>query len=363
MGSLTEDPAVLATTFVVIDFETTTPTGYPAQPIEVAALALRYEEGAWTAVGRSTFLIRPPAFAPVTPADTAQTGLTPEQLRQAPSTTDVLGTLDRRFTAGNQYLLVAQHAATEANVIHNQRAHCPTLARVAISYGVALLLDWLAGRSRRVPLWVVPLRAAGLTSLCSLVAVLVRDFLVPKIFGQDPGWTMAATVQCVVVGTLAWTWFKTVRACARNAPHGWEVGGGGAQPSPGEVWLAMVPFRERDEEAKHYCVILRTHGDHAEVLQITSKNKENRDDHIRMRDEGWNSTGTPAGWRWGCRRGQFRLRTSSRTARRARARRRRGGRSSSARPPSVPPARRAASGIRRGAQRRPYRGRPARPAG
>jgi hypothetical protein len=164
---------------------------------------------------------------------------------------------------------------------------------VAISYGVALLLDWLAGRARRVPLWVVPLRAAGLTALCSLVAVLVRDFLVPKIFGQDPGWTMAATVQCVVVGTLAWTWFKSVRAWARNAPHGWEVGGGGAQPSPGEVWLAMVPFRERDEEAKHYCVILRTYGDHAEVLQITSKNKENRDDHIRMRDEGWNWTGTP----------------------------------------------------------------------
>ena len=30
MGSLTEDPAFLATTFVVIDFETTTPAGRPA---------------------------------------------------------------------------------------------------------------------------------------------------------------------------------------------------------------------------------------------------------------------------------------------------------------------------------------------
>ena len=47
MGSLTEDPAFLATTFVVIDFESTTPAGYPAQPIEVAALALRYRQGAW----------------------------------------------------------------------------------------------------------------------------------------------------------------------------------------------------------------------------------------------------------------------------------------------------------------------------
>ncbi|MGW5689038.1 3'-5' exonuclease [Nonomuraea sp. NPDC003754] len=130
MGGLTDDLAFLATTFVVIDFEATTPKGYPAQPIEVAALALRYEQGAWTTVGTSSSLIRPPAFAPVTPAVTAQTGLTPGQLSQAPSPAEALGALDRRFTAGKQYLLVAQHAATEANIIYNQREHCPALARV-----------------------------------------------------------------------------------------------------------------------------------------------------------------------------------------------------------------------------------------
>lgn len=130
MGGLTDDPEFLATTFVVIDFETTTPTGYPAQPIEVAALALRYQDGAWTRVGTSDALIRPPAFAPVTSADTAQTGLTPDQLTQAREPAEVLGALDRRFTAGNRYLLVAQHAPTEANVIYNQREHCPALARV-----------------------------------------------------------------------------------------------------------------------------------------------------------------------------------------------------------------------------------------
>ena len=130
MGALTRDPEFLATTFVVIDFEATTPTGYPAQPVEVAALALRYQDGAWTSVGRSTSLIRPPAFAPVTPAFTAQTGLTAEALAQAPTPADALGALDRRFTADNRYLLVAQHAATEANLIHHQRHHCPTLAHV-----------------------------------------------------------------------------------------------------------------------------------------------------------------------------------------------------------------------------------------
>ncbi|NBE94124.1 3'-5' exonuclease [Nonomuraea sp. KC401] len=131
MGGLTDDPAFLATTFVVIDFEATTPKGYPAQPIEVAALALRYEQGAWTTAGRPfVSLIRPPAFAPVTPAVTAQTGLTPEQVRQAPSPAEALSALDLRFAAGKQYLLVAQHAATEANLIHNQREHCPALARI-----------------------------------------------------------------------------------------------------------------------------------------------------------------------------------------------------------------------------------------
>jgi DNA polymerase III subunit epsilon len=129
MGSLTEDPAFLATTFVVIDFEATTPAGHPAQPIEVAALAVRYRQRAWAQGGSSTSLIRPPEFAPVTPADTAQTGLTPEQLRQAPTPAEALGALDRRFTAG-PYLLVAQHAATEAGIIYNQREHCPALARI-----------------------------------------------------------------------------------------------------------------------------------------------------------------------------------------------------------------------------------------
>ncbi|MFI5774426.1 PolC-type DNA polymerase III [Streptomyces sp. NPDC051658] len=129
MGGLTKDPAFRATTFVITDFETTTPTGYPAQPIEVAALALRFEDCGWQETGRSSSLIRPPAFAPVTPADTAQTGLTAEQLQQAPTPAEALGALDRRLTDGTPYLLVAQHPATEAGVIHHQAEHCPMLAR------------------------------------------------------------------------------------------------------------------------------------------------------------------------------------------------------------------------------------------
>jgi DNA polymerase-3 subunit epsilon len=130
LGSLTEDPAFLATTFAVVDFETTTPTGHPAQPVEVAVLALRYRQSAWTRAGSFTSLMQPPAFAPVTPAHTAQTGITAEQVAQAPAPAVALGALDRRFTADTPYLLVAHHAATEAGVIYNQREHCRALACV-----------------------------------------------------------------------------------------------------------------------------------------------------------------------------------------------------------------------------------------
>lgn len=107
---LTDDPAFTATTFVVIDFEATTPTGHPAQPIEVAALAALYQPGGWTTVGKYESLIRPPEFAPVTPDVTAQTGLTVEQVGKAPSPADALGALDRRFSADTPYLLVSHHS-------------------------------------------------------------------------------------------------------------------------------------------------------------------------------------------------------------------------------------------------------------
>ncbi|GIF70035.1 hypothetical protein Ais01nite_80700 [Asanoa ishikariensis] len=145
MGGLTADPAFRSMTFVVIDFEATTPTGYPSQPIEIAVLALRYEDEGWQETGRSTSLIRPPAFAPVTPAGTAQTGLTAAQLSVAPTPTEALGGVDRRFSGDTPYLLVAHHAATEANIIYNQREHCPTLARTNLLDTILLAKHCIPG--------------------------------------------------------------------------------------------------------------------------------------------------------------------------------------------------------------------------
>ncbi|MFE1078938.1 PolC-type DNA polymerase III [Nocardiopsis alba] len=144
MGSLTDDPDFRATTFVVIDFEATTPAGRPAQPIEVAALALRYEQGDWVEAGRFASLIRPPEFAPVTRFNTLHSGLTSEHLASAPAPADALGALDHCFTAGSRYLLVAQHAATEAGLLYNQREHCPVAARID-------LLDTIPLARRLIP--------------------------------------------------------------------------------------------------------------------------------------------------------------------------------------------------------------------
>lgn len=145
MSRLTDDPAFRATTFVVIDFETTTPAGYPAQPIEVAALALRYGQDGWTRVGNSTSLIKPPDFAPVTSADTALKGLTPAMFANARPPADVLGALDRNITPGSPFLLVAQNASVEANILHNQREHCPQLAHTDLLDTIPLAKQLVPG--------------------------------------------------------------------------------------------------------------------------------------------------------------------------------------------------------------------------
>ncbi|MER7705309.1 hypothetical protein ABTX81_20755 [Kitasatospora sp. NPDC097605] len=183
---------------------------------------------------------------------------------------------------------------------------------VGIAYAVALLVDWLAGRRRRpVARWVVPARAAVLTAACSLIAHLVGAHLVPKVFGaaQDPAAANGYALQCLVVGVFAWLWRLAVRSWAGNpvepprprwTPSAQDPDRASSRtatvtrPAAGEVWVAMVPFRDRAEEARHYCVVVAARAGYAEVLQITSKDKDHRPDYIRMENEGWDRTGKPS---------------------------------------------------------------------
>ncbi|MGW2081227.1 hypothetical protein ACWCOW_30565, partial [Streptomyces sp. NPDC001939] len=61
---------------------------------------------------------RPPAFAPQTLADTALKRLTPEMFEDARLPAEVISDLDQNFTPGCPFLLVAQNASVEANIIH-----------------------------------------------------------------------------------------------------------------------------------------------------------------------------------------------------------------------------------------------------
>jgi DNA polymerase III epsilon subunit-like protein len=124
---LIEDEQFAATTFVVIDFETTTPPGSRPEPIDVGLLSLRVQAGDLQELARYQALMRPPAHAPVTPFDTDQTGITPAMVAEQLAAADVLARLDRRFTQP-PYLLVAHNAPTEGGLLYDYRQYCPTLA-------------------------------------------------------------------------------------------------------------------------------------------------------------------------------------------------------------------------------------------
>jgi DNA polymerase III subunit epsilon len=125
--SLLTDPELAATTFVVIDFEGTTPRGFSPEPIEVAAVGLRYQDGAWQRTAGFNALMKPPAHAPITPFDTDQTGISRAMVENEPPAGTVLARLDARLTKP-PYLLVAHNAPTEAGMIYLYRESCPTLS-------------------------------------------------------------------------------------------------------------------------------------------------------------------------------------------------------------------------------------------
>lgn len=143
-GRMTDDPELAATTFIVLDFEGTTPTGRPPEPIEVAAVGLRYREGSWQLTARFEALMRPPVHAPVTAFDIVQTGITAQMVADQPSAAEVLARLDTRLTCP-PYLLVAHNAPTEAGMVYRYRDACPTLASTHLLDTVRLARHVLPG--------------------------------------------------------------------------------------------------------------------------------------------------------------------------------------------------------------------------
>jgi DNA polymerase III epsilon subunit-like protein len=117
---------------VVIDFETTTPAGRRPEPIDVAAVSLRWAGTGFDEVGRYSALIQPPAHAPVTGFDTEQTGITADMVAAAPPAAEAMAALDATFKPDGPYLLVAHNAPTEAGLLYDHRDHCPLLAATSL---------------------------------------------------------------------------------------------------------------------------------------------------------------------------------------------------------------------------------------
>jgi DNA polymerase-3 subunit epsilon len=126
---LIDEEHFAATTFVVIDFETTTPKGHRPEPIEVAVLSMQVQGSELVESAQFTALMCPPPHAPITMFDAQQTGIAASMVAEEPSAAEVLTQLDRSFTRP-PYLLVAHNAPTEAGILYDYRQHCPTLATV-----------------------------------------------------------------------------------------------------------------------------------------------------------------------------------------------------------------------------------------
>jgi DNA polymerase III epsilon subunit-like protein len=127
-GPLLDDEDFRATTFHVVDFETTTPRGHRPEPIEVAVISLRAHGAQLTEIARFTELMRPPDHAPIIPLDTSQTGISPQMVATMPPAGDVLARLDTCLASPQPWLLVAHHAPTEAGILYDYRQYCPRLA-------------------------------------------------------------------------------------------------------------------------------------------------------------------------------------------------------------------------------------------
>ncbi|MFJ3926013.1 hypothetical protein [Streptomyces sp. NPDC090022] len=165
------------------------------------------------------------------------------------------------------------------------------LTAYALPVVVAVLVALWASRRRAFVWWLVLTRAAGLLALVAAALWWTHGQV-----GDHPLWNVRATAESVAAGLVAFAFVAAVRR--------WDASRGGPsaaptrrRPAPGEIWLAMVPLREDPaRQLRHYCVVLAAHDDHAEVAQITTKDKDGRSDHIRMPNDGWDKVSGRDHW-------------------------------------------------------------------
>ncbi|WP_435204519.1 type II toxin-antitoxin system PemK/MazF family toxin [Micromonospora sp. bgisy143] len=58
-------------------------------------------------------------------------------------------------------------------------------------------------------------------------------------------------------------------------------------PAAGEIWWADVPYADGSGSKVRPCLVLRADSRGADVLKITSQDKSDRDDHVRIPTRDW----------------------------------------------------------------------------
>ncbi|MEW2570667.1 hypothetical protein [Streptomyces sp. NPDC047070] len=192
-------------------------------------------------------------------------------------------------------------------------------AAVPILWGISLLtavvVAQVAGRGQFLRWWLLPARAAVLLGLCAAAVVVTRSQVEPgalRATMEEPAdpyakWMVTSMLEILAAGLTAMVFFLGVRWWGRRyaalGPRGWRSAdrpgrsNRPSMPEPGEIWLAMVPYREgTGEESQHYCVVVNCHERHVGVLQITSQNKDARRDHVRIPNDGWDEVSGKDHW-------------------------------------------------------------------
>lgn len=210
-------------------------------------------------------------------------------------------------------VVVPGFMAAQSPPQHVGGAALPVLA--GISLLTAVVVAWVAGRGQSFRWWLLLARTAVLLGLCAAAVALTRSQVEPgalRATVEEPAdpyarWMLTSMLEIPAAGLTAMVFFLVARWWGRRyvalpprSRRSADRPGRPSQPTmpePGEIWLAMVPYREgTGEESQHYCVVVSCHERHAGVLQITSQNKDARRDHIRMPNVGWDEVSGKDHW-------------------------------------------------------------------
>lgn len=114
------------TEFLVIDFETITPKGRSPEPIEVGILRIRQNK--IDNYASINWLIKPPEGLHLTHFDTAQTGITEQDLANGIDAKRAMRIIDKSCLK-NDYVFIAQNAKYEANILSHYTDECRGIAK------------------------------------------------------------------------------------------------------------------------------------------------------------------------------------------------------------------------------------------